>query len=129
MNETVREWIEKAEGDYRTAGRELNVDDSPNYDAVCFHAQQCIEKLMKAVLLQRNVIPQKTHDLVALQRELVSHVAKWDADVDALRFLTLAAVHYRYPGESAGKSDAEAAVESCGRVRDELLKLLAEAGE
>jgi HEPN domain-containing protein len=49
MNEVVEEWIAKAEGDFRTASRELVVVDRPNYDAVCFHAQQCIEKLMKAV--------------------------------------------------------------------------------
>ena len=46
MNDTVKEWLEKADRDYATAARELKVEDNPNYDAVCFHAQQCIEKLM-----------------------------------------------------------------------------------
>ncbi len=36
MNDVVREWIEKANGDYRTASRELAVTDEPNHDAVCF---------------------------------------------------------------------------------------------
>ena len=44
MNEVIREWIEKAEGDFATANREMMVKDKPNYDAVCFHAQQCIDK-------------------------------------------------------------------------------------
>jgi hypothetical protein len=48
MNETAREWITKADGDFRTAGREILVEEGPNFDAVCYHAQQCIEKLMKA---------------------------------------------------------------------------------
>ena len=47
MNDTVKEWIQKAEKDYATATRELAALEQPNYDAVCFHAQQCIEKLMK----------------------------------------------------------------------------------
>jgi hypothetical protein len=37
MNPLTSEWIEKAEGDYATAGRELRVRRQPNYDAVCFH--------------------------------------------------------------------------------------------
>jgi len=47
MNATVKEWIDKAEGDYATAGREMQATISPNDDAVCYHAQQCIGKLMK----------------------------------------------------------------------------------
>ena len=49
MNEVAQEWINKAEGDYLTATREADASP-PNYDAVCFHAQQCIEKLLKALL-------------------------------------------------------------------------------
>lgn len=54
MNGTVREWLDKAEGDYRVAKRELRAAERPNYDAVCYHAQQCVEKLMKAVLVHRD---------------------------------------------------------------------------
>lgn len=63
MNEIVEEWIHKAEGDYRTALREMAATEDPNYDAVCFHAQQCIEKLVKAALIAQGVVPPKTHDL------------------------------------------------------------------
>ena len=31
-----RKWINKAEGDFVTAERELQVQNMPNYDAVCF---------------------------------------------------------------------------------------------
>lgn len=54
MNPATAEWVSKAEGDFLTAGRELRARKSPNYDAVCFHAQQCAEKYLKAVL-QENV--------------------------------------------------------------------------
>jgi HEPN domain-containing protein len=70
MNATVREWIAKAEGDYATAERELNPTGTPNLDAVCFHAEQCIEKLMKALLIHRGVTPPRSHDLVMLDRLL-----------------------------------------------------------
>lgn len=66
MNPLTGEWVEKADADFATAQRELRVRKSPNYDAVCFHAQQCVEKYLKA-LLQEEAIPfSKTHNLVAL---------------------------------------------------------------
>jgi HEPN domain-containing protein len=50
MNPITLEWVEKAEGDFAAAERELAVVVDPNYDAVCFHAQQCAEKYLKARL-------------------------------------------------------------------------------
>jgi len=37
MNEIVIEWVDKAEGDFRTAEREARVRNAPSYDSVCFH--------------------------------------------------------------------------------------------
>jgi HEPN domain-containing protein len=50
MNPLTTEWIEKAEGDLLTAQREYRARNRPNYDAVCFHAQQTAEKYLKAWL-------------------------------------------------------------------------------
>jgi HEPN domain len=47
MNPLTQEWIDKAEGDFRTATREIQVTQDPSYDGVCFHAQQCVEKYLK----------------------------------------------------------------------------------
>jgi len=52
MKVVVREWVGKAEGDFATAVRESRARKHPNPDAVCFHAQQCIEKYLKGVLQQ-----------------------------------------------------------------------------
>lgn len=66
MNPIALEYVQKAEGDFATAERELKVIKEPNYDAVCFHAQQRAEKYLKA-RLQESAIPfGKTHDLSAL---------------------------------------------------------------
>ena len=46
----VKEWVDKAEGDFTTASREWRARKCRNHDAVCFHAQQCIEKYLKALL-------------------------------------------------------------------------------
>jgi len=53
MNVMATEWVEKAEADYRTAEREARVRKAPSHDVVCFHAQQCAEKYLKAFLLHR----------------------------------------------------------------------------
>ena len=44
MKPLTREWVDKAEGDFVTVTREYRARKSPNYDAACFHAQQCAEK-------------------------------------------------------------------------------------
>jgi HEPN domain-containing protein len=53
----------KGLADLATAKREIRVRKEPNYDAACFHAQQAVEKLLKAklVVLGRGV--PRTHDL------------------------------------------------------------------
>jgi len=66
MKPITQEWVNKAEGDFATAQRELQVQQMANYDAVCFHAQQCIEKYLKACLQEENIAFTKIHDLSVL---------------------------------------------------------------
>ena len=56
----------KRRGDFFTATRELRVRIAPNFDAVCFHAQQRAENYLKAALQEyANAIP-RTHSLAEL---------------------------------------------------------------
>jgi HEPN domain-containing protein len=128
MNKTVREWIAKAEGDFSSATRESRARRNPNYDAACFHAQQCIEKLMKALLIQGGKTFLKTHDLVILSEAVAGRGVVCIASVAELRFLTRAAVAFRYPGEAATRTDARQAYRICVRLRDHLLDLLRKGG-
>jgi len=125
MNETVAEWVSKAEGDWRVANREFLAEDNPNFDAVCFHAQQCIEKLMKGLLIDKGVIPPKTHSLIALNHLLMSTLPSWSADIEDLRLLTYAAREFRYPGETASRTFTESCLQAAAPLRDRLLKLVA----
>lgn len=125
MSAVVSEWIAKAEADYATARRELAATETPNHDAVCFHAQQCAEKLMKALLIQKGVTPPKVHDLVTLDRLLQPVCSAWSWPVEDLRLLTRAAIDFRYPGESADLPEAHAAFDACTRLRSAIGALLA----
>ena len=50
MKDLTKEWIKKAERDAGTATRESLVEIDGNWDAVCFHAQQAVEKYIKGLL-------------------------------------------------------------------------------
>ncbi len=123
MNEVVNEWVVKAEGDFLTAAREAKANP-PNYDAVCFHAQQCIEKLLKALLIQNDKVPPRTHDLTVLDSLLRSVCPDWHWPIEQLRLLSQAAVIFRYPGESADSEEADAALGVCKAMKKQLLVIL-----
>ncbi|UCC32044.1 MAG: HEPN domain-containing protein [Phycisphaerales bacterium] len=120
MNGTVREWIDKAEGDYRTARREFEAVDSPSYDATCFHAQQFVEKLMKAIMIHNKVVPPRIHNLAQFSGLLEPLCPELDLAIEDLNHLTTLGMAVRYPGESADCNDAEEVLQICDRLRDAL---------
>lgn len=124
MSELWTEWVAKAEGDYRTARREHDATDQPNYDAVCFHAQQCVEKYLKAALIACGEVPPRTHDLPFLQRLLATERPEWNWDLSELRLLSRSAIASRYPGETADQREAETAFDICERFRHAIRTLL-----
>ena len=110
MNPAVAEWISKAEGDFTTAGRELRARKSPNYDAVCFHTQQCAEKYLKAMLVSQNVEFPKTHDLLILHTLCASAGIFTGFTKEALGRLSGYAVRARYPGNQPTLGEARDAL-------------------
>ncbi len=117
MKPLTREWVEKAEGDLITAAREYRARKSPNYDAACFHAQQCAEKYLKARLQEADIPFGRTHNLTTLLDLLLPIELLWEALRPHLRTLTVFAVDVRYPGESADKVEAREALALCREVQ------------
>ena len=117
MNPLVDEWVAKAEGDYASALREVRARKNPNHDSACFHAQQCIEKYLKAVLQLEDIPSGKTHDLVLLLDACVHKYPLWDAFRPDLEVLTEYAVAFRYPGLSADRDKAKKAVALAAKLR------------
>ena len=118
MNPLTVEWIDKAEGDLTTTLRELRARKSPNYDAACFHAQQCVEKYLKARLQAAGIVFSKTHNLTVLLDLLLLIEPNFDPFRPKLLALTAFAVAYRYPGASADKDTAREALKFCKEVRE-----------
>ncbi len=104
----IERWLEKAENDLKTA-RVMLATDPPVTDVVCFHAQQCAEKSLKAFLVFADIHVEKTHYLPRLV-ELCSGVdSAFRNYKDLAAELTDYAVAGRYPDEGADIAVAEAA--------------------
>lgn len=124
MNPLAAEWASKAEGDHASALRELRARKDPNYDAACFHAQQSVEKYLKAILQAGNIPFTKTHDLCLLLDSCIAQHPLWDSFRPELEMLTQYAVAFRYPGETATKSEARQAVDAARKFRREFRLVL-----
>ncbi|HLG17955.1 MAG TPA: HEPN domain-containing protein [Blastocatellia bacterium] len=114
MKPITREWVDKAEGDWASAQREVRARKRPNYDAACFHCQQCAEKYLKARLQEANFPFGRTHDLINLLGVVLPVEPGWSVLRPELTLLTDFAVDYRYPGNSATRAQARDAVKCCG---------------
>jgi hypothetical protein len=67
-----------------------------NLAALGFHAQQSVEKALKAVAALRGIEVRRTHDLVALGQLIVELGEVLPLDADDLRLLNPFAVEFRY---------------------------------
>jgi HEPN domain-containing protein len=123
--EVVRGWIIKVEHDLRTVGHTLTLENDCPFDMVCFHAQQCAAKYLKALLVYHGVDVPRTHDLTELLPLLPVGVTV-ALDVEELPELTPYAVGVRYPAltREPGWDDAQRAVEITRRVRAQVRSAL-----
>ena len=118
MKPITQEWVEKAEEDWDVALLALGASQFRVYNAICFHAQQCAEKYLKAQLQEEGLTIPKTHDLEKVLDLLLPSHPLWSTLRPALDTLTTYAVDFRYPGDSADKAEAEEAVKLCRSVRE-----------
>ena len=116
MNPLTLEWIQKAEGDYAAIRLHQRVE-SPNFDMLCFHAQQCIEKYLKAWLQEADIRFSKTHDLETLLDLIVPTIPTWQVWQVDFSAISEHAVDLRYPGKFATFTEAQHATEVCAKVR------------
>ena len=125
MNESndPRAWIIYADEDY-TLARSALLRKKPLTHGACFHAQQCAEKYLKAVLISKDRAFPKTHDLVALTDLCIQSGVIVPIDADALDSLSEYAVRVRYPGVEPTLGEAQEAMETAKLVRQYVRKLL-----
>lgn len=117
--ELVRQWKAKALSDWTTVEILLAHEQCPA-DTVCFHCQQFVEKLLKALLSRHAIEAPKTHDirrLIQLAKSFVPDLIQFSEISDKL---TVHGVETRYPGDLYPVSPEE---------MDEVVELSRKIGE
>lgn len=116
MKPETAEWIDKAEGDRKVAQREMQAIDSV-WNVVCFLAQQCAEKYLKAFLEEQNIAFGRTHDLVMLLNSTRGLLPELESERQFLAHLSTFGIAARYPGMQADQQAAENAMRTAEKVR------------
>ena len=102
MNDPRRDfalqWFEKAKNDLVTAKQTLALPDGPT-DTPCFHAQQAVEKSLKALLTAKGIAFPRTHDLMPLLDMMIPVLPELENFGEAFAELSNYAVEVRYPGD------------------------------
>jgi len=96
--EVTLTWLQRARSDLQLGRAALNTRGVLPEDAA-FHAQQCAEKALKALLLHNEISFPKTHAIEVLLDLLKAQGTKIPKGVDAAFELSEYAIQTRYPGE------------------------------
>ncbi len=96
MKNSTLDWLNSARNDLDTIDA---IRDRPQLTPViAFHAQQCVEKCLKALLEEYNIEIRRTHNLLTLKKAVeATHLV--DLDEDMLSLLNKLYLDSRYPGE------------------------------
>jgi len=115
----VIQWTSYADDDLRLAKNTLETmkEDCP-YHLVAYHAQQCVEKYLKAYLVYSCIDFPYTRDIFQLM-QLFGKEAKWMEKIQDAKDLTIYAVSARYPEENdkVTKEEAYQAVSVANKVK------------
>ena len=114
----------RAEEDYALVRSALRRQVPLTYGAT-FHAQQCVEKYLKALLVARGLPFPRTHDVVALSDLCHQNGVIISVDLESLERLAAYAVQVRYPGEDPSVAEAKEALQVVMAVRRFARKWLA----
>jgi len=97
--ERAREWARFAEMDLKSAEVLFKAGI---FNEVCFHAQQCVEKMLKAFLISKDEAVPKTHRLL----DLLEVALKYGTNMEKMRQSCLILDQYyiptRYPDAVIG---------------------------
>ncbi len=118
LEDLVRAWVSKAEHDLLNIENNLAGKEIP-WDTVGFHAQQCSEKYLKALLVFHRINFPKIHDLTELYA-LPPKEFCLPIDPRLLDQLNPYAIEGRYPGvwEPVERDEALRAVDAAQVVRE-----------
>ena len=96
---SFEEWIQFAKMDFDTAKHLYDTMHPKPLEIICYHCQQSVEKILKAILILNGNDIKRTHDLGLLAELCCEYVAISDELYDICDDLTPYGVKIRYPQE------------------------------
>jgi HEPN domain-containing protein len=97
QKEYLQNWLNRAKEDIAVIDSLFNTDTVLYASTICFHAQQAVEKFLKAFLVYHNIDFPRTHDVDFLLLEC-RKIDSTDFEVD-LGSLSDFGVNLRYPDD------------------------------
>ena len=121
----VDAWLKKADQDLLAVERLLEFELVLG-GVIAFHAQQAVEKAMKAILTRHQIAFPRTHDLGVLLTLLAHLHPGLNEDLRDVTVLTDYGVEVRYPGDSQDLTREEVleAAALARHAREVLVRLL-----
>ncbi len=95
MRKTTAAWLREAREELESASI---LFDHRKYRGVCLHSQQCVEKALKALILEKGRRPARTHDIVELLNVVTADGWAVGLPMDEAVFLN-SVYRGRYPTE------------------------------
>jgi len=125
VDDYLKQWLQKAMNDIKVMHNERNMaEENLVPEAICFHAQQAVEKFLKAFLVNHKIEFGKTHNL----EMLLNQCRNQDQDFSGLSVGKLSeyAVEIRYPDEVFIPSIAEVdqSIEIAEKIKQFIFKKL-----
>jgi len=121
MNNYVNEWLRQSDEELRTA---RYLADGNFFRSACYHAEQSIEKFLKAHLINKGWDLEKTHSIRRLLAIAEEHGLRFDLEEADIIFID-SIYRGRYPGEAGllphGEPDSEDA-EHAVKIASQLLQ-------
>ncbi|MFC2087172.1 HEPN domain-containing protein [Bacteroidota bacterium] len=96
MKEITRQWLRSPNDDLKVI--EKIVDDELLTHQVAFHAQQCIEKLLKAIMEEFEIEFIKTHSLETLL-DKTKYLVEFPVEIEIIKKFDQLYIEARYPSE------------------------------
>lgn len=131
MRKNTAAWLAEAQEELESASILLA---HGKYRGVCLHSQQCVEKALKALILEKGRRPARTHDIVELLNVVTADGWAVALAVDEAVFLN-SVYRGRYPTEEGllphgepTEEDARRALKAAETVMTQLRRALGAAG-
>jgi HEPN domain-containing protein/predicted nucleotidyltransferase len=84
MRKSTTAWVNDAEDELDSA---VVLWEHQKYKGVCYHSQQAVEKILKALIIEKGKKPERTHDLVELLNKIIKMKINVDLTIDEAIFL------------------------------------------